>query len=62
LLISSNGRLRYFLKLISQAFEQRVDNKALKVLTGNVCFFLYENKKWQIKFWNKSPDYLLKPA
>ncbi|MFM2322571.1 MAG: hypothetical protein RLZZ225_724 [Pseudomonadota bacterium] len=62
LLISSNGRLRYFLKLISQAFEQRVANKALKVLTGNICFFLYENKKWQIKFWNKSPDYLLKPA
>ena len=62
LLISSNGRLRYFLKLISQAFEQRVANKALKVLTGNICFFLYENKKWQVKFWNKSPDYLLKPA
>lgn len=61
LLVSSNGRLRYFLKLISWAFEQQVENKALKVLTGNICFFLYENNKWQIKFWNKSPHYLLKP-
>jgi probable phosphoglycerate mutase len=60
LLISSNGRLRYFLKLVSKAFEQHVENKALKVLTGNICFFLYENEKWQIKFWNKNPHYLLK--
>lgn len=62
LLISSNGRLRYFLKLIPKAFEQYTENKAIKVLTGNICFFLYENKKWQIKFWNKSPHYLLKSS
>ena len=60
LLISSNGRLRYFLKLIPKAFEQHIENKDVKVQTGNICFFLYENKKWQIKFWNQSTQYLSK--
>ncbi len=60
LLISSNGRLRYFLNLIPKAFEKYIENKEVKVLTGNICFFLYKNKKWQIKFWNKNPQYLLK--
>lgn len=62
LLISSNGRLRYFLQLIPNAFEQHIENNDIKVLTGNICFFLYEHKKWQIKFWNKSPHYLLTPS
>jgi probable phosphoglycerate mutase len=58
LVITSNGRLRYFLKLIPGLFEQYVKNKAFKVATGNICLMTYE-RKWQIKFWNKKPEYLL---
>lgn len=58
LVITSNGRLRYFLKLIPGLFEQYVKNKAFKVATGNICLITYEHK-WQIKFWNKKPEYLL---
>ena len=59
LVISSNGRLRYFLKLIPGLFEQYVQNKEFKVATGNICLLTHENRKWQIKFWNKKPEYLL---
>lgn len=59
LVITSNGRLRYFLKLIPGLFEQYVRNKEFKVATGNICLLTYENRKWQIKFWNKKPEYLL---
>lgn len=59
LVVSSNGRLRYFLKLIPGLFEWHVKNNAFKVATGNICLLTYENRKWQMKFWNKKPDYLL---
>ncbi len=59
LVITSNGRLRYFLKLIPQAFEQAILNKAFKVATGNLCLFIYDDTRWQIKFWNKKPEQLL---
>jgi broad specificity phosphatase PhoE len=59
LVISSNGRLRYFLKLIPDLFEQHVQDKAFKVATGNICLLTYENRKWQMQFWNKKPEYLL---
>lgn len=59
LVITSNGRLRYFLKLIPGLFEQHVRDKEFKVATGNICLLTYENRKWQVKFWNKKPEYLL---
>lgn len=59
LIVSSNGRLRYFLKLIPGLFEQSVQNKVFKVATGNICLLTYENRKWQMHFWNKKPEYLL---
>lgn len=61
LVVTSNGRLRYFLKLIPGLFEQHVQNKQFKVATGNICLLNYENQKWQMKFWNKKPEYLLQP-
>lgn len=61
LVVTSNGRLRYFLKLIPGLFEQHVENKAFKVATGNICLLIYENRKWQMKFWNKKPEFLLQP-
>ncbi|MES2997989.1 MAG: histidine phosphatase family protein [Pseudomonadota bacterium] len=59
LVIASNGRLRYFLQLIPEAFEQHIQNKNFKVSTGNLCLFVYKNKKWQVKFWDKRPEQLL---
>ncbi len=59
LVVSSNGRLRYFLKLIPGLFEQTVQDKMFKVATGNICLLTYENRKWQMQFWNKKPEYLL---
>ena len=59
LVITSNGRLRYFLKLIPGLFEQHVQDKSFKVATGNICLLTCENRRWQMKFWNKKPEYLL---
>ncbi|EDP46595.1 histidine phosphatase family protein [Rickettsiella grylli] len=57
--VTSNGRLRYFLKLIPGLFEQRVEAKTFKVATGNICLFTYTENKWKMEFWNKNPDYLM---
>ena len=59
LVITSNGRLRYFLQLVPAAFKQAIQNKTFKVATGNLCLFIYANTRWQIKFWNKKPESLL---
>ncbi len=59
LVATSNGRLRYFLQLIPNAFEQHIQDKNFKVATGNICLFTYDNsKRWQLKFWNKKPESL----
>jgi broad specificity phosphatase PhoE len=62
LVITSNGRLRYFLHLIPGAFARHVQCKNFKVATGNLCLLLYAGKKWLLKFWNKKPRELLKYA
>jgi broad specificity phosphatase PhoE len=55
LLITSNGRLRYFLTLISGEFERHVQEHTFKVATGNVCEMDYQNNKWSLQFWNRKP-------
>jgi broad specificity phosphatase PhoE len=57
LVITSNGRLRYFLQLIPFAFEQAIKNKKFKVATGNICLLSY-TKAWQLEFWNEKPEFL----
>ena len=54
LVVTSNGRLRYFLKAVPGEFEKRVETENFKVATGNYCKMIYENKKWQIEAWNQS--------
>ena len=56
LVISSNGRLRYFLNLIPGEFENHVKNGKTKVKTGNVCKFTYSNNKWNLNYWNVPPS------
>ena len=55
LIVSSNGRLRYYLDLIPGAFNQRVAEKNFKMATGNLsCIELAEEN--QIVFWNQKAD------
>ena len=53
LLVSSNGILRFFLKLVPGAFEALATNRGLKVATGNVCALRYEGGTWRVAFWNQ---------
>ncbi|BBB15725.1 phosphoglycerate mutase [Candidatus Rickettsiella viridis] len=59
LVVTSNGRLRYFLQLIPGAFTQHIQNNTFKVSTGNICLFEHDSQGWQVKFWNKKPEYCL---
>jgi broad specificity phosphatase PhoE len=56
LVISSNGRLRYFLTLIPGTFETYVQQQTFKVATGNMCEMVYNHKQWSLTYWNISPD------
>ena len=55
LIISSNGKLRYFLALMQDEFERRMQTDSLKVKTGNICRMEYENE-WRLAYWNKAPE------
>lgn len=52
LVISSNGVLRYFLKLVPELFEEYRDSKKLKVATGNFCLLEKKGPNWQCLEWN----------
>ena len=58
LAVSSNGILRFFLKLVPDAFEALAANRGLKVSTGNVCALRYEGGAWRVAFWNQPPRHL----
>lgn len=53
---SSNGIIRYFLKLVPGAYESAMKNNALKVGTGSVSAIdLPREGKAKVLFWNKKP-------
>jgi len=56
IVISSNGRLRYFLTLVQNEFEQRIRSQTFKVKTGNICQLVHQNDSYSIKSWNINPD------
>ena len=58
LLVSSNGILRFFLRLVPGAFEALAENKELKVATGNCCALRQEGGVWSLVFWNRPPQRL----
>jgi len=60
LVITSNGRMRYFLKLIAGAFEQRQKERTLKVAPGNFCQLTFGESKPTLQSWNESPAKTLK--
>jgi len=55
LLVSSNGILRFFLKLVPGAFEAMAARKEQKVATGNCCALRHEGDVWRVSFWNRAP-------
>jgi broad specificity phosphatase PhoE len=55
LLVTSNGILKFFLKLVPGAFEDMAARGALKVATGNCCALRYSAKGWEIAFWDRAP-------
>lgn len=58
LVVSSNGRLRYFLELVAGEFSKRVAEKSFKMSTGNVSLLCLESTGFTIKFWNQAPTSL----
>lgn len=57
LLVSSGGRLRYFLKLCAGEFERRIADSSFKVRTGALGL-LTDEPAPTILFWNKRADEL----
>jgi probable phosphoglycerate mutase len=57
-MVSSNGRLRYFLKLIDSEFERRVAESNFKVATGRVCLIDITNGAAKLELWNEQPEML----
>lgn len=58
LLVSSNGRLRYFLSLIEGEFDRRVAERTFKVGTGKVCLLIANGKGFELALWNEQPEAL----
>ncbi len=57
LLVTSNGVLKFFLKLVPGAFES-AEHGALKVATGHCCALTWEAGGWKVAFWNRPPHAL----
>lgn len=58
LVVSSNGRLRYFLSLIEGEFEKRVREHTFKVATGRVCLLTSNEQQFSLLLWNEQPEAL----
>ncbi len=56
LLVTSNGILKFFLKLVPGAFEDMAARGLLKVSTGKCCALALEAGAWRVVFWNRPPD------
>jgi broad specificity phosphatase PhoE len=56
LIVTSNGVLRFFLRLVPGAFDGMAADGKLKVATGNCCALAFEDGAWSIAFWNRQPS------
>jgi len=54
-IVSSNGVLRYFLKLIDGEWERRVGIRDFKMKTGHCGLIEYDKGAWKVLGWNLSP-------
>ena len=55
LIVSSNGRIRYFLELIQGAFAEHVAAGTFKVKTGAYCVLELHGADWSVVDWNRKP-------
>lgn len=55
LVVTSNGRLRYFLTLVEGEWERRVAGAAFKVKTGCVGRLRTSPGGWELACWNETP-------
>ncbi len=55
LLVTSNGVLKFFLKLVPGAFEDMAVRGALKVATGHCCALRHGPRGWEVLFWDRAP-------
>lgn len=62
LVVSSNGRLRYFLHLVAGEFASRVSDHSFKVGTGRICVLEGQGNNFKLALWNAQPDLLLGKA
>jgi len=60
LLVTSNGILKFFLKLVPGAFDEMAANGALKVATGHCCALTLDRGLWRVAFWNRQPPDLFR--
>jgi broad specificity phosphatase PhoE len=58
LLVTSNGVLKFFLKLVPGAFEEMAAGGALKVATGHCCALRHGPRGWEVAFWDRAPSQL----
>ena len=55
LLVSSNGIIRFAPYILDSDYDDFCSTHDIKVVTGGVCLFEYEDKKWTCKEWNVKP-------
>jgi broad specificity phosphatase PhoE len=55
LVVTSNGVLRYFLKLSPPDWEQRLKSQTFKVRTGNICGMYFKKESVEVNFWDILP-------
>jgi broad specificity phosphatase PhoE len=58
LLVTSNGILKFFLKMVPGAFDEMAADGKLKVATGNCCALRHSERGWETVFWNVPPSRL----
>lgn len=56
LVVSSNGKLRYFLTLVPGEFDKRVIQASFKMKTGNIAKLRLDNGTYSIPYWNQQPN------
>ncbi|MER9559175.1 histidine phosphatase family protein [Mesorhizobium sp. M0323] len=56
LAVTSNGVLRYFLRLADDTLKVKMGGRSGKVATGNICILEVRKGNCQVHAWNIAPD------
>lgn len=55
LICSSNGIIRFAPHILGDNYDEFVTKYQLKVATGSISLFCYDNEAWHCRFWNLKP-------